>query len=70
MIPLTYAEIGEEKIIKKVGGSNEVRTHLKDLGFVPGSGVTLINVINGNTIVKVKESRIAINEELARKIMV
>ena len=69
-MPLCLANIGEEQIIKKVGGSAEVKTHLENLGFVVGGNVTLINVINGNTIVKVKESRIAINEELARKIMV
>ena len=69
-MPLCLANIGEEQIIKKVGGSAEVKTHLENLGFVVGGNVTLINVINGNTVVKVKESRIAINEELARKIMV
>ena len=69
-MPLCLVNIGEEQIIKKVGGNAEVRTHLENLGFVVGGNVTLINVINGNTIVKVKESRIAINEELARKIMV
>ena len=70
MIPLALADSGEENIIKKVGGSPDVRQHLKELGFVPGSAVTVINALGGNVIVKVKESRIAISDEMARKIMV
>ena len=70
MMPLSLAEVGEEQIIKKVGGNTEVRQHLENLGFVVGGAVTLISLMNGNAIVKVKESRIAINDELARRIMV
>ena len=70
MMPLSLAEGGEEQIIKKVGGNTEVRQHLENLGFVVGGAVTLISLMNGNAIVKVKESRIAINDELARRIMV
>ena len=69
MMPLTFAEIGEENIIRKVGGKPEVKKHLEDLGFVVGSGVTIINSLGGNVIVKVKESRIAISQEMAQKIM-
>ena len=70
MMPLPLANIGEEYLIRKVGGSPEVKKHLEDLGFVAGGTATLITVLNGNVIVKVKESRIAISEEMARKIMV
>ncbi len=70
MIPLVFADSGEEQIIKKIGGSEEVRHHLANLGFTVGGTVTVINSLGGNVIVKVKESRIAINEEMARKIMV
>lgn len=70
MIPLIYATVGEEVIIRKIGGSPEVKKHLENLGFVAGSTVTLITALNGNLIVKVKESRVALNEELARKIMI
>lgn len=70
MIPLSLADIGEEQIIKKIGGSHEVKKHLEDLGFVVGGSVTLVNTLNGNVIVKVKESRIALNDEMARRIMV
>jgi len=69
-MPLTFAEIGEENIIRKVGGKPEVKKHLEDLGFVVGSGVTIINSLGGNVIVKVKESRIAISQEMAQKIMI
>ena len=70
MMPLPLANIGEEYLIRKVGGSPEVKKHLEDLGFVAGGAATLITVLNGNVIVKVKEARVAISEEMARKIMV
>ncbi|MDD6188351.1 MAG: FeoA family protein [Clostridiales bacterium] len=70
MLPLTLAAVGEHNIIKKVGGSPEVKKHLENLGFVAGGAVTIVNSIGGNIIVNVKEARVAISEEMARKIMV
>lgn len=70
MMPLTLAEVGEENIIKKIGGRQEVRSHLENLGFIAGGTVTVINTIGGNVIVNVKESRIAISKEMAQKIMI
>ena len=70
MMPLVLAGIDEENIIKKVGGKPEVKKHLENLGFVVGAHVKIISSLGGNIIVKVKESRIAISEEMARKIMV
>ena len=70
MIPLVLANAGEENIIIKVGGSAEVRKHLADLGFVPGGTVSIISEIDGNLIVNVKDSRVAISREMAGKIMV
>ncbi len=70
MIPLALAGIGEESIIQRIGGTPEVKKHLENLGFVPGGRVTIINMLGGNVIVNVKESRVAVSEEMARKIMV
>lgn len=70
MMPLTYAGIGEENIIRRVGGKPDVKRHLENLGFVAGSDVTVINTIGGNLIVKVKEARVALSQELAQKIMI
>lgn len=70
MMPLSLAEIGEENIIQKIGGLPEVRTHLNNLGFVVGGAVTIVNRLGGNVIVNVKETRVAISEELSRKIMI
>lgn len=70
MMPLTFADIGAESIIKKIGGKREVKAHLETLGFVVGGAVTLISAMGGNVIVKVKESRIAISREMAQKIMI
>ena len=69
-MPLTLAPIGEGSIIKRIGGSAEVKKHLSDLGFVPGGEVRVISMLGGNVIVSVKESRIAISREMAMKIMV
>ena len=70
MMPLALADMGTENIIRRIGGSPEVRKHLEDLGFVAGGPVTVVSALGGNIIVKVKESRIAISEEMARKIMI
>ena len=69
-MPITFADIGEEYLIKKIGGKPEVKKHLENLGFVAGAGVSVINTIGGNIIVKVKEARVAISKEMAQKIMV
>ena len=70
MMPLTLANVGEPNTIRKIGGSAEVKKHLEDLGFSVGGSVTIISEISGNVIVNVRESRVAISEEMARKIMV
>ena len=70
MMPLTLAEAGEENIIKRIGGKQEVKIHMENLGFVVGGTVTVINTIGGNVIVNVKDSRVAISKEMAQKIMV
>ena len=70
MMPLVLADTGEEAVIKKVGGSPEMKKHLEDMGFTAGSPVTVMNTIGGNLIVKIRESRVAISKEMASKIMV
>lgn len=69
-MPLTLAKVGEENIIRKVGGNPEVKKHLENLGFVPGGTVTVITTLGGSVIVNVKEARVAISAEMARKIMI
>ena len=70
MMPLVLAETGKDQIIKKIGGSDEVKRHLEELGFTIGGTVTIVNSLAGNVIVRVKESRVAINEDMARRIMI
>ena len=70
MMPLVMADAGEENIIRRVGGSPEMKKHLEDMGFTVGGAVTVMNTIGGNLIVKVKESRVAISKEMAARIMV
>lgn len=70
MMPLTLAGAGEENMIRKIGGNDETKRHLEDLGFVAGANVTIVSSIGGNLIVNVKDSRVAISKEMAGKIMV
>lgn len=70
MMPLVVAPAGEQQMIKRIGGSEEVKRHLQELGFVPGGYVTVINEIGGNLIINVKESRVAVDKTLAMKIFV
>ncbi len=70
MIPLTLVNENETATIKRLSGKPEVKKHLENLGFVPGSTVTVINEINGNMIVVIKEARVAISKEMAQRIMV
>ena len=70
MMPLMLAGIGEENTIKKIGGTPEVKKHLENLGFVVGGNVTVVAMLGGNVIVKVKEARVAISEEAARRVMI
>ena len=70
MMPLLLADVGEENIIRKVGGSPEMKKHLEDLGFVVGGTVRIVSEINGNLIVSVKDCKVALDKELAMKIMI
>ncbi len=69
-MPLTLADIGEEWIIKRVGGTPQVKKHLENLGFVAGSSVCVVAAMGGNLILRVKEARVAVSQELAQKIFV
>lgn len=70
MMPLTLCKVGEESIIKRVGGKGDTKKFLESLGFVVGGTVTIISVMNGNLIVNIKESRVAVSKEMACKIMI
>ena len=70
MMPLTLAGVGEVNTIRRIGGNEETRRFLENLGFVAGSEITVLSAIEGNVIVNIKDSRIAINKDMARNIMV
>ena len=70
MMPLTMATEGEVTSIKRVGGKEEIRRHLENMGFVPGANVTVVSINDGNVIVNVKETRVASSKEMANKIMI
>ena len=70
MMPLTFATVGEENTIVKIGGKPEVKKHLENLGFVVGGTVKVVSAMGGNMIVNVKEARVGISQEMAQKIMI
>ncbi|WP_425353939.1 FeoA family protein [Anaerofustis butyriciformans] len=70
MMPLNLVNIGSVETIKRVSGNEETKRFLENLGFVNGSEITVISMIGGNVIVNIKDSRVAINKDMARHIMV
>jgi ferrous iron transport protein A len=70
VMPLSMAKAGEANVIRKVGGREETRRFLENLGFVTGGEVTVVSEIRGSLIVNVKDSRVAIGKDMANKILV
>ena len=70
MMPLTMVRTGEAQVIRKIGGNEETKRFLENLGFVTGAAVTVVSAIQGNVIVNIKDSRVAINQDMAKKIMI
>lgn len=68
-MPLTFAPVGTPAVIRKITGKDDVRQHLAELGFVAGQEVTVVSSLNGNLIINVKGSRIALDETMARRVM-
>ena len=70
MMPLGMADIGDVNIIKKITGRDDVRQHLAELGFVVDGTVTVVREIAGNLILRVKDSRVALDKTMANRIMI
>ena len=70
MMPLTMAGIGEPNTIQKIGGNEETRRFLANLGFVTGAEISVVSASSGNVIVNVKDARVAVNSDMARHIMI
>ncbi len=69
-MPLSLVNEGEPNIITRIGGKDETRKFLENLGLVAGTEVTVVSTINGNMILNVRDSRVAIGKDMANKIMV
>ena len=70
MMSLTMAGIGEVNTILKIGGNEETRRFLANLGFVTGTEISVVSAIGGNVIVNVKDARVAVNSDMAKHIMI
>lgn len=69
-MPLTFLSAGESRLIRKISGSEETRRFLMNLGFVSDCEIKVINKLQGNVIVLIKDARIALNADMAKHIMV
>ena len=69
-MPLSMVNAGESSVVRKVGGKEETRRFLENLGFVNGAQVTIVSAANGNMIINVKDSRVAIGKDMANRMMV
>ena len=69
-MPLSMVSAGEENVIKKVGGKEDTRRFLENLGFVAGGTVTVISEFDGNMIVNIKDSRVTIGKDMANRIII
>ena len=69
-MPITMARAGETVTIRRITGSDKIRQHLAELGFVVDSDVTVVSEIAGNLILQVKDSRIALDRSMAGRILV
>lgn len=70
LVPITMAEPGDTVIIRRITGTDKVRQHLAELGFTVDSRITVVSKIGGNLILQVKESRIALDQSMADRIMI
>lgn len=70
MMPLTMIDVGEAVSIKKICGKDETKHFLESLGFIVGSEVTIISKFGQNFIINVKETRVALDQTLVKRIFV
>ena len=70
MMPLTMVEIGESVIIKKISGRDDTKRFLESLGFIVGSAVTIVSKFGQNFIINVKDTRVALDQTMAKRIFV
>lgn len=70
MMPLSMAAVGDVNTIRKITGRDDVRQHLAELGFVVGEEVRVVNELGGNLILSIKDSRVALDKQMAMRIMV
>ena len=69
-MPLTMMDTGMEATVKTIRGKDQTRQFLRNLGFVEGAKVSVVSSLAGNVIVSVKDTRVAISEKMASRLMV
>lgn len=69
-MPLTMAQTGVEQVIRKIGGKDDTKRFLENLGFTVGGNVIIVSEMGGNMIVSIKDTRVAISKSIANRIMI
>ena len=69
-MPLSMVGTGDMVTIMKIKGTDEVRQHLAELGFIPGEEISIVNQVSGNLLIQVKDSRVALDRSMANRIYI
>lgn len=69
-MPLTLAAIGEVNKIKRISGNDDTRRFLSSMGFVTNEEIIVVSDIGGNMIIKIKETRVALDKNMAKRIFI
>lgn len=70
-MPLSVAGAGDRVMVARVGGNADVKKHLEDLGLVSGTEIQVVSAPgNGNMIIRVKDSTLAVTSKMAEKVFV
>ncbi len=68
-MPLSFLGRGRSATIAKVRGKGDLHHHLENLGFVEGAEVSVVSEMGGNLIVEIKGSQVALNKQVATRII-
>lgn len=69
-MPLNLVEKNKTYTIQRIAGKESVVHRLQELGFVPGTEVSVLSEINGNFLVIVKGAKIGLGREYVKYIIV
>lgn len=69
-MPVTMVSTGDTVTIARITGTDAIRQHLSELGFLAGEEITVVSNVSGNLILQVKGARIALDRKMASRILI